>query len=123
MIARLPKYDLILYQYLFHDSLRHLYYYRCFYYFADGNGYPDNLKGNEIPYGAQIIAIADTFDALTSNRIYRKSICSDLAFEVLIKEKGKQFNPELVDIFIDVIKNKFLSEQPLNKHNTLLKVL
>lgn len=69
----------------------------------DGTGYPDGLKGNEIPFGSQIISIADTFDAITSDRVYRKGQSKDIAFKILTEEKGKQFNPELVDIFIKSI--------------------
>lgn len=69
----------------------------------DGTGYPDGLKGNEIPFGSQIISIADTFDAITSDRVYRKGLNETIALKILIEEKGKQFNPELVDIFIKSI--------------------
>lgn len=69
----------------------------------DGTGYPDGLKGNEIPFGSQIISIADTFDAITSDRVYRKGLNEAIALKILIEEKGKQFNPELVDIFIKSI--------------------
>lgn len=69
----------------------------------DRAGYPDGLKGNEIPFGSQIISIADTFDAITSDRVYRKGLTRAIALRILIEEKGKQFNPELVDIFIKSI--------------------
>ncbi|WML34162.1 HD-GYP domain-containing protein [Clostridium sp. OS1-26] len=77
----------------------------------DGNGYPDGLEDDEIPLASQIIAIADTFDALTSDRIYRKSISQNSAVEILIGEKGKQFNPELVDIFTDTLSIDNLIER------------
>lgn len=66
----------------------------------DGNGYPDGLKGNEIPFGSQIISIADAFDAIISDRVYRKSKGINIAIKILNEERGKQFNPELVDLFI-----------------------
>ncbi|MPN19721.1 Cyclic di-GMP phosphodiesterase response regulator RpfG [bioreactor metagenome] len=66
----------------------------------DGKGYPSGLKGEEIPLGSQIIAIADAFDAITTNRVYRKSLGYVTAIDILKYEKGKQFNSELVDIFI-----------------------
>lgn len=69
----------------------------------DGRGYPDKLKGEEIPVGSQIIAIADSYDAIVSNRVYRKSLGRDRAIEILLEERGKQFNPEIVDIFIKEI--------------------
>jgi len=67
----------------------------------DGKGYPDGLLGNIIPLGAQVIAIADTYDAITSNRVYRKSLGKDKALQILLEERGKQFNEELVNIFIN----------------------
>ena len=69
----------------------------------DGKGYPYGLKGNEIPYGSQIIAIADTFDAITSDRVYRNAKGIDKAIQILKEERGKQFNSELVDVFLSVI--------------------
>ena len=66
----------------------------------DGSGYPDGLTGDQIPFGSQIISIADTFDAIVSDRVYRKSRGKDIAIQILMEEKGKQFNPELVDAFI-----------------------
>ena len=69
----------------------------------DGNGYPDGLKGKELPFGSQIITIADTFDAIVTDRVYRKSRSKEIAIDILTEEKGKQFNPELVDIFIKAV--------------------
>ncbi|MGH4052657.1 MAG: HD-GYP domain-containing protein [Clostridium sp.] len=71
----------------------------------DGAGYPHGLKGDEIPFGSQIISIADTFDAITSDRVYRKGQSKEVALNILKLEKGKQFNPELVDIFIKSINS------------------
>jgi PAS domain S-box-containing protein/putative nucleotidyltransferase with HDIG domain len=77
----------------------------------DGNGYPDKLKGDEIPMGSQIIAIADTYDAIASNRVYRKSLGKDRAIEILLEERGKQFNSELVDMFIREIVRYSIDSQ------------
>jgi HD-GYP domain-containing protein (c-di-GMP phosphodiesterase class II) len=66
----------------------------------DGSGYPDNLKGDEIHEIAQIIAVADAYDAMTSDRPYRKSMSREDAFRELRKNSGKQFNPEVVEVFI-----------------------
>lgn len=68
----------------------------------DGNGYPDNLKGNEIPILSQIITVADTFDAITTNRAYKKASSKTEAIEILLCERGSQFNPSIVDIAIDI---------------------
>lgn len=69
----------------------------------DGFGYPDGLKGEEIPYLARIVAIADTYDAITTTRPYRASLGREYAREQLLKGKGSQFDPELVDVFVQMI--------------------
>lgn len=66
----------------------------------DGTGYPRNLKGEEIPLEARIITIADSYDAMTSDRSYRNGLPANIAIEELKKCKGTHFDPELVDIFI-----------------------
>ena len=67
----------------------------------DGGGYPDGLAGQEIPLMACIIGVADAFDAMTSQRPYRAPLSLDGAFAELQKEAGRQFDPELVGIFIN----------------------
>ena len=67
----------------------------------DGNGYPNGLKGEEISIVARITAIADVFDALGSERCYKKAWSDDRIEELLINEKGKHFDPKLVDIFFE----------------------
>ncbi len=66
----------------------------------DGTGYPDGMEGKEIELGARIIAIADTYDAMTTERPYRGPFPRDHVISVLKEQKGKQFDPELVDIFV-----------------------
>ncbi len=66
----------------------------------DGTGYPDGIKGKEIEPGARIVAIADAYDAMTTERPYRGPLSRDHAIAVLEEQKGKQFDPELVDIFV-----------------------
>jgi diguanylate cyclase (GGDEF)-like protein/putative nucleotidyltransferase with HDIG domain len=63
----------------------------------DGSGYPDGLKGHEIPVGARILAVVDTLDALSSDRRYRKAIPIQDALRVVIEEKGKTFDPQVVE--------------------------
>ncbi|MEW6535691.1 MAG: CHASE2 domain-containing protein [Candidatus Auribacterota bacterium] len=65
----------------------------------DGRGYPDGLKGKDIPLTARIIAIADTFDAMTSNRTYRKRLDVEFALNEIRRCAGTQFDPELVEYF------------------------
>ncbi len=66
----------------------------------DGMGYPDGLKGEEIPIEARILAIADAFDAMTSDRPYRDAMSLEQALHELRLQAGKQFDPELVQVFI-----------------------
>jgi putative two-component system response regulator len=70
----------------------------------DGTGYPDGLAGEQIPIGARIIAISDAYDSMTSNRPYRKPLSSEEAKTELTKFSGKQFDPKLITIFLDVLK-------------------
>jgi putative nucleotidyltransferase with HDIG domain len=65
----------------------------------DGNGYPDGLRGSEIPLGARILAIADAYDAMTADRPYRQGFPKEEAVQRLVKAAGTQFDPELVDAF------------------------
>ena len=73
----------------------------------DGKGYPYGLKGNDIPYIARIIGIADAYDAITSNRIYEKAQVTDYAVSELEKGRGTQFDPYLTDVMLEVIKDGF----------------
>ena len=72
----------------------------------DGRGYPDGLKGDEIPTFSRIILIADTFDAMTSTRPYRKGLPYQVAFEELTQFSGSQFDPELVKLFIKAMERE-----------------
>lgn len=73
----------------------------------DGHGYPSQLTGKDIPYLARITAIADTFDAMTSKRSYRDSLPMETVISEFERCKGSQFDPELTDIFLDILKNNF----------------
>ncbi|MDY6827618.1 MAG: HD-GYP domain-containing protein [Bacillota bacterium] len=68
----------------------------------DGNGYPDKIAGEEIPEGSRILAVADTFDAMTSDRPYRKSLSSEVALRELQDCAGTQFDPKMVNAFIKI---------------------
>lgn len=70
----------------------------------DGKGYPDGLTAEEIPEMARIIAVADSFDAMTSDRQYRKSLGYRRATEELERGKGTQFDPHIVDVFLDTAR-------------------
>ncbi len=74
----------------------------------DGNGYPCGLKGDEIPLIAAIISVADAYDAMTSDRPYRKSLAKDAVIKEIETNKNKQFSPTVVDAFIEAVKNNEL---------------
>lgn len=76
----------------------------------NGKGYPDGLKGDEIPLFAAIIAITDTYDAMTSNRPYRDAISEMGTLEELMKCAGKQFNPDLVKVFTRIMDKRIVEE-------------
>ncbi len=66
----------------------------------DGKGYPDGLAGADIPYGARVIAVADSFDAMTSDRPYREGMSEDAALAILREGEGVQWDPEIVRAFL-----------------------
>ncbi|MGL4738367.1 MAG: bifunctional diguanylate cyclase/phosphohydrolase [Cellulosilyticaceae bacterium] len=70
----------------------------------DGDGYPHGLKGEEIPYLARVLTVADSYDAMTSNRLYNKTKTKEEAIAELEKCKGTQFDPEITDIFIRMLR-------------------
>ncbi|MFW6281937.1 MAG: HD-GYP domain-containing protein, partial [bacterium] len=69
----------------------------------DGRGYPDGLRGPQIPLAAQILSVADAYDAMTSSRPYRKALAKEEAVNEIINNKGTQFSPEVVDVFVNFI--------------------
>jgi len=70
----------------------------------DGAGYPDGRKGENIPLGSRILAVADSFDAMNSKRSYRPPLSKEKIIKELETAKGTQFDPKIVDIFLDIIK-------------------
>ena len=85
----------------------------------DGGGYPDGLRGEDIPEMARIIAVADSFDAMTSTRQYRKSLGFRRAIEELKRCRGTQFDPEMVDVFLELAREEdlesHLREEPRDR--------
>ncbi len=79
----------------------------------DGTGYPRKLKGTEIPIEGRILAIADAFDAMTSSRSYREGLPKEVAIKELIICKATQFDPDLVDIFIEKVLREKLEDYPI----------
>lgn len=76
----------------------------------DGTGYPEGLKGDKIPIGAKIFAVADALDAMTSERPYGEVLSFEDAKENIIKESGKQFDPKVVEAFSRVRKERFFGD-------------
>lgn len=72
----------------------------------DGKGYPDGLSKEQIPEISQIICVIDAWDAMTSDRSYRNALSKEEAMNELIKNKGSQFSPKIVDTFIEFLKNR-----------------
>lgn len=71
----------------------------------DGFGYPMGLRGDEIPLLSRIISVVDSYDAMTNHRVYKETLSKDMAVEELFRNKGKQFDPDVVDIFICKVLN------------------
>jgi len=77
----------------------------------DGTGYPRKLKGEEIPLSGRIFAVVDVWDAVTSDRPYRKAWTSKKALNYIQNQAGKHFNPQIVDIFITLMKSELIHRQ------------
>ncbi len=89
----------------------------------NGKGYPYGLKGLDIPMAGRITAIADVFDALTSKRPYKEPFSVDTAFEIMAEDRGKSFDPELLDAFFS-IKNEIADIRNKNNfdHGAIIKL-
>ena len=72
----------------------------------DGKGYPDGIKGGEIPLGARIMAVADTFDAMNSHRAYREPVPRDIIISELKKVSGSQLDPAIVEVFLQLLEKE-----------------
>lgn len=81
----------------------------------DGTGYPNGLKGEEIPLYGRIIGVADAFDAMTANRVYRKQLDFDYVLTELKRCRGTQFDPKIADIMLDLIKKRKINIEELYK--------
>jgi HD-GYP domain-containing protein (c-di-GMP phosphodiesterase class II) len=93
----------------------------------DGSGYPEGLKGADIPLGSRIIIVADAYEAMTSDRIYRKSIGHDRAMEQLTKYKSIQFDPTIVRALEQLLEKQGpqafeVSELPPINYETLAEL-
>ena len=66
----------------------------------DGSGYPQGLAGADIPLAGRIVAVADVYDALTSKRVYKGAYSHSIAREIIVKDSGKHFDPDVVEAFV-----------------------
>jgi response regulator RpfG family c-di-GMP phosphodiesterase len=71
----------------------------------DGRGYPDGIAGNDIPQGARIIAVCDTYDAMVTNRPYRNALSKEEAVNEIIRCRGGQFDPDIAECFVEMVKD------------------
>lgn len=86
---------------------------KCHHERFDGKGYPSGLKGEEIPISARIIAIADTYDAMTSSRSYRTALTHEVAIDEIKRCAGSQFDPKLAELFVSIGDEiKAIKEKP-----------
>ncbi|MFW6133689.1 MAG: diguanylate cyclase [Planctomycetota bacterium] len=83
----------------------------------DGNGYPDGLRGDAVPRGARILAAADAFDAITSDRVYRRARSVDEALAMLADDAGRQFDPDVVEALLAWVEAR---REALGSDDTLL---
>jgi putative nucleotidyltransferase with HDIG domain len=84
----------------------------------NGSGYPEGLKGEQIPLGARIVAVADVYDALRSDRPYRRAMTLEEAIDELKRMRGKELDPKLVDILLEILeeeKSEEREEAPASK--------
>ena len=87
----------------------------------DGRGYPRKLAGEEIPLAGRILAITDAFDAMISRRSYREPLSVERALAILREESGKQFDPNLAALFVEMVENGRIEPQ-IQKSVTLEKL-
>ena len=83
--------------------------------YYNGCGYPFGLKGEDIPLGSRIIAIADAYDSMVSNRAYRDSLSTEEAVKIIQQGAGKQFDPNLVEIFVNILPEAL---EEIKQHET-----
>ena len=88
----------------------------------DGKGYPDGLKGEEIPIAAQVVSIADVYDAMTSNRIYRKGICPFTVISMFEKEKDL-YNPHYLYLFMKRLVEAYVNTEVILSNNERGKIV
>jgi putative two-component system response regulator len=79
----------------------------------NGTGYPNRISGKEIPLGARMFSVVDTFDAMTSSRSYRQAISYEEAIDLIAQSSSSQFDPDVIDVFIQVPKDDWIRARDL----------
>src|SRR5262249_23205670 len=87
----------------------------------DGSGYPRGMRGDDIPIGARILSVVDCFDALTSDRPYRRAMTDQAAIEVLVERRGRMYDPNVVDTFIRVYRDINVASADATEHREVLQ--
>ena len=80
----------------------------------DGTGYPDGLRGTDIPIGARILSVVDCFDALTSDRPYRSRMTNETAIAILLERRGTMYDPAIVDVFVEAHERLMPAATPIH---------
>lgn len=88
----------------------------------NGTGYPDGLNGHNIPVAAAVISLSDAYDAMTSDRPYRKALSQEEALEIIRMNAGKQFDPELTAVFLRIFKKQNLASAKINNVGCTVKL-
>ncbi|MBI4463550.1 MAG: HD-GYP domain-containing protein [Acidobacteria bacterium] len=81
----------------------------------DGSGYPYGMKGEEIPLGVRIVHVADVYDAITSDRAYRKAMEEERVWEIMVKGAGKEFDPAIVKVFLTILRQQKVLHEALEQ--------
>jgi putative two-component system response regulator len=91
---------------------------------CNGSGYPQGLSGPQVPESARLVAIADVYDALVSDRVYRPAFPEDVALAMMHEGRGRQFDPVVLDRFVELLPSvKVLREGMRNGHPSLPSLL
>jgi len=83
----------------------------------DGSGYPDGLKGEDIPLSARIFAVVDIWDALTSDRPYRKAWSAKKSLDYINQQSGKQLDPQVVEVFMKLVHDELYEGKEGKRHS------
>jgi len=87
----------------------------------DGTGYPRGIRGEDIPIGARILSVVDCFDALTSDRPYRRKLTDEAAIEILVERRGRMYDPQVVDMFLRVYRDINVAGGETTEHREVLQ--